>query len=222
MPNVKLSVSVPDNLWNEAQSLAEASTTSGVVQEALSRWVSQSRERSAYAASPPEDILDALHDTRDRLVREARAEFQRGYVQGVECARRLPWWAIESLADYHKFNVRQWARSWADSAVMQDMGQPKLDKKEQAEVIDAWLRAPRPRPFDWSSLDAHISAQAASPEQSSPHVVVRALVPALGQLVPPFGDSMEFEPRTTYLRGFTQAMRDLWSSVVDGVPGGEG
>ena len=155
-----------------------------------------------------------LQEARERLAREARAEFGHGYAQGVQCARRLPWWAIENLADHHGFRVREWARAWANAAVELDMATPSppLNKAEQAEIIDAWLRSPRRRPFDWTGVDAVQEAGAAP----GPYVVVRALIPALGLLVPPYGDNLEFCPSTTYLLGFTQAMRDIWSSVAEG------
>jgi hypothetical protein len=212
---MKLSVSVPDDLWEEARSIAaDTKSSSAVIQEALRRWVAQTRRGPAYATSPPEDVLDELHEARERLAREARVEFGHGYAQGVQCARRLPWWAIEDLADRHGFRVGEWARAWANAAVELDMAEPSpsLSKEEKAELIDAWLQSPRRRPFDWTGVDAVTQADAVP----SPYVVVRALVPALGVLVPPYGDALEFCPRMTYLRGFTQAMRDIWSSVAEG------
>jgi hypothetical protein len=212
---MKLSVSVPDDLWDEARSLAaDAGSSSAVVQEALRRWVVQQRQRPAYATGPPDEVLDDLREAHDRLVQEAKAEFQHGYTQGVQCARRLPWEAIESLADIYNFNISEWASGWANAAVELDMAQPPLSKEKQRELLDAWLRNPRrPRPFDWAAVDAGMQLTDAMP---SPYVVVRALVPALGQLVPPYGDNVEFTPKTTYLRGFTRAMRDIWSSVAEG------
>ena len=159
--------------------------------------------------------MSDLQEARERLAREARAEFGHGYAQGVECARRLPWWAIEDLADQHGFRVREWARAWANAAVGLDMAKPSppLSKADKAEIIDAWLHRPRRRPFDWTGLDSDVQATDAAPR---PYVVVRALIPALGVLVPPYGDELEFCPSTTYLQGFTQAMQDIWSSVAEG------
>lgn len=213
---MKLSVSVPDDLWEEARSVAAGpESSSAVVQEALRRWVTQARSGPGYATNPPEDVLGDMQEARERLSREARAEFGHGYAQGVQCARRLPWRAIENLADQHSFRVREWARAWAKAAVELDMATPSqsLSNAEQAEIINAWLRSPRRRPFDWTDVDAAV--QEADPEPG-PYVVVRALIPALGGLVPPYGDELEFRPSTTYLRGFTQAMRDVWSSVAEG------
>ena len=209
---MKLSVSVPDDLWEEARSIAaDSESSSSVIQEALRRWVRQTRSGPGYATSPPEDVVGELQEARERLAREARAEFGHGYAQGVQCARRLPWWAIEDLADHHRFRTREWARAWANAAVELDMAKPSpsRSKAEKSELIDARLR----RPFDWTGVDAAMQETATVPR---PYVAVRALIPALGVLVPPYGDGLEFWPSTTYLRGFTQAMRDIWSSVAEG------
>jgi hypothetical protein len=126
------------------------------------------------------------------------------------------------LADVYNFNISAWARGWANAAVELDMAQPPspLSKEEQRELLDAWLRNPyRQRPFDWAAVDAAMQHADAMP---TPYVVVSALVPALGQLVPPYGDSLEFTPKTTYLRGFTRAMRDIWSSVAEGTTANDG
>ena len=212
---MKLSVSVPDELWEEARSIAaDSESSSAVIQEGLRRWVMQTRGGPRYATSAPEDVLGDLQEARERLAREARAEFGHGYAQGVQSARRLPWWAIEDLADRHGFRVREWAKAWANAAVELDMTRSSpLSKEDEAALIDAWLKSPRRRPFDWSGVDADVQATDAVP---GPYVVVRALVPALGVLVPPYGDELEYCPGTTYLRGFAKAMRDIWSSVAEG------
>ena len=177
---MKLSVSVPDDLWEEARSVAkDPESSSAVIQEALRRWATQARGGPGYATSPPQDVLPDLQEARERLAREARAEFGRGYTQGVQCARRLPWWAIEDLADRHGFRAGEWARAWANAAVELDMAtpSPKFTKAEEAEIIGTWLRSPRRRPFDWTGLDATLQE---SDAVAGPHTVVRALVPGVG------------------------------------------
>jgi hypothetical protein len=219
---MKLSVSVPDELWNEARSLAQDSTTSAVVQEALRRWVNQAHPKPQYVEGLPEDVLAALRETRGRLGEEAHMESKRGYVYGVETAQRLPWWAIESLADHYRFDVREWAKDWARTAFQLDMTKPPADPQDVDKAIKRRRPGRRPGLFDWTHADAAIRAEAEGAKDASPdpYVVIRALIPALGILVPPYGDDSGFAPSTTYLQGFTQAMRDLWSSVTEGLSGG--
>jgi len=90
--------------------------------------------------------------------------------------------------------------------------------------MDAWLRASHRHQSDWATVDAAIRAESrgTNDEQASAYIVVRALVSALGVLVGPYGDEPGFEPTATYLRGFTQAMRDIWSSVAEGTAASEG
>jgi hypothetical protein len=223
---MKLSVSVPDELWDQARSLAQDSTTSAVVQEALRRWVNQARPAPQYAEGLPEDVVAALHETQGRLGQEAQMESKRGYVYGVQCAKRLPWWAIEDLADDFRFDVRKWAKNWARAAVELDMSRPPVDPQEVGKALQEYAKERRagrgPRAFDWTHADAAIRAEAEGAKDAGrdPYAVVRALVPALGILVPPYGEDPGFSPSTTYLQGFTQAMRDLWASVTEGTSGG--
>jgi hypothetical protein len=219
---MKLSVSVPDELWNEARSLAQDSTTSAVVQEALRRWANQAHPKQQYAEGLPEDVLAALHETQGRLGEEAHMESKRGYVYAVQTAQRLPWWAIESLADRYRFDVKEWAKGWASAAFELDMTKPPAKPQEFDKAIERRPRGRRPRLFDWTHVDAAIRAEAEGTRDISPapDVVLRALIPALGSLVQPYGDDSGFAPSTTYLQGFTQAMRDLWSSVTEGMSGG--
>jgi hypothetical protein len=96
------------------------------------------------------------------------------------------------------------------------------DPQEVQKAIKARLEGPGPQLFDWTEVDEAIHAEADGTKDISPrpYVVIRALVPALGILVSPYGDDPGFAPSTTYVQGFTQAMRDLWSSVTDGTSGG--
>jgi Helicase associated domain len=165
---VKLSVSVPDELWHQARSLAPyADSKSAVIRGALRSWVA------------PEQVEHEL--------RAVAPDFQRGYVAGVECAGQLSWRAIDDLAERYDFSVIAWARDCADAA----------------------MSAQRARGTD---------ASAGGGLRSEAHDVAAALAPALGPLVPGYGDGLKpSAPSGTFLHGFAQAMRDLWWSVAGGM-----
>ncbi len=56
------------------------------------------------------------------------------------------------------------------------------------------------------------------PEEFRPeHEVIEALGTALGTFLSPYFEDT-FTPDTAYLRGFSQSMRDLWTSVFEGIP----
>jgi hypothetical protein len=44
--------------------------------------------------------------------------FRRGYADAVRCAQRLPWRAIEELADRYEFRIADWAEGCADVAAL--------------------------------------------------------------------------------------------------------
>lgn len=50
---------------------------------------------------------------------------------------------------------------------------------------------------------------------------IQALGDALGTYLSPYFDDA-FTPDTAYVRGFSQAMRDLWTSVFEGTPAPDG
>jgi hypothetical protein len=173
---MKLSVSVPDALWESSRAKRPDLNPSRLIQEALEGW-QQQRSKSPFPLNRPADAEVLFTKRRDRLAAVAREEFESGYRAALEAAEVFDWWALESLADDH-FDVPRWAQGWADSAVQADLGQ---------------------------------IPGAAAPDAK----LIRALIKALGNLVSPFGDD-EFGPSAPYLRGFAQAMRDLWHESFEG------
>ena len=177
---MKLSVSVPDPLWDAARESRPDLNPSRLVQEALDSWV-RARSATPYPVGRPRQADAHFDAARARLVATARAEFERGYVAAVECAEILDWVYFDSLAR-GRFEVRSWAAGIASAAVQVDLGA---------------------LPKEWGPAPA----------------TVRVLVQALGNIVSPFGDDM-FTPSLPYVRGFAQAMRDLWTDAVEGRGGG--
>jgi hypothetical protein len=173
---MKLSVSVPDPLWESAHELRPDLNPSALVQEALGSWV-RTRSATPYPVGRPPEADAGFAAARARMTATARAEFERGYLAAVTCAETLDWVYLHSLAR-DRFEVKSWAERIANEAVQADMGNI---------------------PRDWA------------PEPETVH----ALLKALGNIVHPFGDDM-FAPSVPYLRGFTQAMRDLWTDAVEG------
>jgi hypothetical protein len=175
---MKLSVSVPDDLWSEARHIRPDLNPSHLVQQALEAWTS-GRAAPPFLGSRPPDADAAFASARDRFAAGARSEFERGYRAALVAAEALEFGYLQSLAS-DRFDVVAWARGIGQTRVQADLGNI---------------------PKDWAPGPATINA----------------IVDALGSLVPPFGDDA-FEPSTPYLRGFAQAMRDLWEAAVEGAP----
>ncbi len=99
---MKISASVPDDLWDAARRATNADSTSALVQTALTELVQRHDHARAYA-EPPEltGEVASLRDTaRARLVADGRARFGRGYEHGVRLAAELDWSQVAHLVEH--------------------------------------------------------------------------------------------------------------------------
>jgi len=91
---MKLSVSVPDELWMKACRRIDDDSPSAVVQSALSRLAAAAA--TDYQVRPMSDeISAALEAARAHVVADAREMFQAGYSQGLELAAQLSYQELE-------------------------------------------------------------------------------------------------------------------------------
>ncbi len=183
---MKMSISVPDTLWTRARAAGGDANPSHLVQDALRRYVKDGGAKSAYSLTAPEDVAEALGAVREQFTGQARALFEEGYRAAVAAFHKLSWHDIEFLADSFRFDVKRWAESY--------------------QRLDA-IAARR------DSMTAH--EKSLYPEAAEVEVTLQALVTALGDWANPHGSS-ELEPGPTYVRGFTQAARDLWREISEG------
>jgi hypothetical protein len=92
---MKLSVSVPDELWEEARRRVDHDSPSAVVQSALSRLVA-TKAATDYQVRPASDEISAALDAaRTRVVADAQEMFQTGYRHGLELAAKLGFRELE-------------------------------------------------------------------------------------------------------------------------------
>lgn len=89
--NMKLSISVPDDLWEAARGIADDDSPSAVAQQALRSLVSAAPSLHTYALRP--DLGEAedrkLAAVRLRLQEEARDLYITGYHIGLDLAAEL-------------------------------------------------------------------------------------------------------------------------------------
>lgn len=97
---MKLSISLPDDLWDRAREVLHTQTSpSAIVQEALRRAVSSGAARPEYAdAARDEETRTVMTEVRTRLVKEARMSYQNGYRSGVALAQKLSWQELEWIS----------------------------------------------------------------------------------------------------------------------------
>jgi hypothetical protein len=174
---MKLSVSIPDDLWGEVSTVRSGLNPSHLIQEALRLWVSTQSLPAGYSTAAPVDVGNRLAALRERFANEAREEFEKGYRDALETADAFEWGDIDWLAENFHFNIKEWAHAWADSSVRGDLKGGKNGQDARKES---------------------------------------ALFRVVPGLMPPFGDDYP-EPSDVYLRGFAQAMRDIWLDVSKGL-----
>ena len=93
---MRLSLSVPDELWLRACETCPATPPSRLVQAALENLVSGAEP--GYAPGPPAGAEERIRRLEGRLREEARAAYQDGYETGLDLADVLEWWVLERLA----------------------------------------------------------------------------------------------------------------------------
>lgn len=104
---MKLSVSVPDELWEKARRQADDDSPSAIIQSALSRLVSPSD--APYARRPP-DAKKLLAQAAKRLGAGAAKEYERGYRDGLEALDEEFWLPLNDLAK-DGFDLQAWAKA---------------------------------------------------------------------------------------------------------------
>src|SRR5262245_3093928 len=95
---MKVTASVPDNLWAAAHPKGER--PSHTVQRGLRLLVQElDRAKVPFAQAPPDVDLDALKDGRERLRTEATERRRQGYEWGIRVASAMSWDNLEALLD---------------------------------------------------------------------------------------------------------------------------
>lgn len=122
---MKLSVSVPDDLWNEARQSRPDLNPSHLVQDALIAWTRQ-RATDAFPQDRPPDADAAFSTARARLAASGREDFERGYRAAILAVESFSLVWFESLARA-RFDVVAWADGIADTERRAAAGQIPSD-----------------------------------------------------------------------------------------------
>jgi hypothetical protein len=182
----KLSVSVADDLWEQAQAQAPAETAaspSALVQAALRAFVGTNPPETArLRVTRPDGHKQTFERARIKLAQQAREEAERGYVAGLAIAEHLEWNDLERLAERFRFDIEAWARSYRDAAERADMRAAGYEAGHPDEV------APR--------------------EQLMQHLIVN-----LGNFASPH-DAESWTPSPTYLRSVRQALGEMYLETM--------
>jgi hypothetical protein len=108
-----MTIYVPDDLWRSATGDNTDINASGLVQDGLRALIAQRRRVPSFAQERPLDAAAAITEARDRMVKEARAQYERGYGEGAKAAAEIPWAALDRLAMLG-WDLRSWMQELAD------------------------------------------------------------------------------------------------------------
>jgi hypothetical protein len=105
----KLSVYIPDDLWDEARKIDEDVKPSALLQDLLRERVREHRSRPYRRLTP--DLEAALARARGLVVDRVAEAYQAGYAVALEFAENLPWVAFERLVEFD-WDLRAWRESF--------------------------------------------------------------------------------------------------------------
>jgi hypothetical protein len=126
---MRLSLSVPDDLWLRACETCPATPPSRLVQAALEHLVAGAE--TGYSPGPPEGAEERIRSLEGRLREEARAAYEEGYETGLELADVLEWWVLERLAAAD-WRLESLARSGDAGPVLDELRYRLADRSQPA------------------------------------------------------------------------------------------
>jgi post-segregation antitoxin (ccd killing protein) len=129
---MKLSVSVPDDLWETARARRPDLNPSHLIQEALESWQRQSPGTTS-AVERPAAVEAQFIRARDRLAGQMREESDNGYRAALQLAEVTQWRVIAFLAE-DRFDVKTWAKTFVKVA-------EKANAKADDPLVLAMVRA---------------------------------------------------------------------------------
>jgi hypothetical protein len=131
---VKTSISIPDELWDEAAALSQSDSPSSIVQDALRLLVADRKGRVPPPFDPPPDAAELVDKAVKRLRLQAQSEYHRGYTAGAEMASSLTLAHMDQI-ERRGFDVKQWAAGFKSGPLTRD------DPTAKAALSQAGLNA---------------------------------------------------------------------------------
>lgn len=184
---MKLSASIPDELWEKAGGNRPDASPSRILQRVLQEWLEdrEGDERPAFA-EPPADATAGLVAARIALTERGREIFQDGYRGGAQAAVALTWSQFEALHG-QGFRVVEWLEPYVETVSgILAAGGTKEVVTDDGEKVELTLSD-----FKW----------------------LRELSRWLGEYAWPLSGRGVTD---AYIRGFEAAVRDVWEAVERG------
>jgi hypothetical protein len=129
----KLSVSIPDELWEQAQAASPDMGQSQLVQVALRRYVAGMTGRWPLVRSRSEENRALLQQVLERVSERTQATYDEGYRAGLALAESSPWKLVEQLAELD-WDLDAWKSGYGQRYGQWD--EPAAEDKYFWECVD--------------------------------------------------------------------------------------
>jgi len=203
----RLSVYVPDELLEQAKTLEDSENTSQLIQRGLQRLVEEQTRTPSYARRPRRSN-EQIVEIRNRLLTEAREDYELGYALALEASSAMSLHVINALVAAN-FDLAKWLEPFKNGLryeLMEDKGLVEVTQENVNEVERALL----------DSIGA--PPQSADQFKNNPWWWLWKTAEALGDIADPIGfDHYSFTPTTARQRGYVDALRELWSALENPV-----
>ena len=157
-----------------------------------------------YLIPDSETPLQVAERLRAHFVHQAKDEYQRGYRKALRAADSLSWRLIEELAE-NRHDLKRALRPYANGALQDALKTEPLSSAQVTELVENRAEKVSPPSKDGTSRTA------------SPRSWLYRLAEDLGSMADPVGfDEFSFSPTRAFLRGYGDALHDVWSSVEEG------
>ena len=151
----KMSIYIPDDLWEQVRESAPDGNASQLVQRALKSLVVR-QPRTAYSQDPPAPAAASAKAITERLIEEAREEWARGYSAAIEWSTKHGTWDRLQLFAREGFNLDKWI-SFITSIWKAD-GRQMQSPEEMSEDAVALANALGSKAEPWGILEWDSSA----------------------------------------------------------------
>ncbi len=200
---MKQTVYIPDDLLEQAQALWPSVNVSKLIQRGLAQLVDDF-QGPIYADAGIDDVAGELERLRAHFANEAKDEYQRGYRKALRAADSLSLRLLEELAENHH-DLKRVLRPYVNGALQDAMNSEPISSAQVTELLENRVKIVPLQSKDRASRTA------------SPWSWLNRLAEDLGSMADPIGfDEFSFNPTRAFLRGYGDALHDVWSSVEEG------
>jgi hypothetical protein len=200
---MKQTVYIPDDLLEQAQALLPSVNVSKLIQRGLAQLVDDF-QGPIYADAGIDDVAGELERLRAHFANEAKDEYQRGYRKALRAADSLSLRLLEELAENHH-DLKRALRPYVNGALQDAMNFEPISSAQVTELLENRVKIVPLQSKDGASPTA------------SPWSWLSRLAEDLGSMADPVGvDEFSFNPTRAFLRGYGDALHDVWSSVEEG------